>query len=176
VSIVAATLAAYALGLWAYAANHVLTRASYSLGDMRSPVRIAVVAMFVNLALNLILVRRLYEVGLGLATAVAATLQFALLARLVSGKTEGLGIGRLAASFFRTLGGCVVVGAVSWVASGLLAEPGAGKAALAARIFGAMAAAGVAYFVYALIVRAPELRDILSTARKKVVESPSDES
>ena len=72
-------LSLYALGLPAACANQVLVRLFYAGGDTRTPVRIALLAMVANVALNLTLVWSLQERGLALATALAAWLQFALL-------------------------------------------------------------------------------------------------
>ena len=49
----AAALAAFSLGLPAYVLIKVLTPGFYAREDTRTPVRIALVAMLVNLALNL---------------------------------------------------------------------------------------------------------------------------
>jgi len=48
----------YGLGLWAFCAQHIVTRAFYSLGDVQTPLRISVVLLPANLALTLTLVWR----------------------------------------------------------------------------------------------------------------------
>ena len=171
VLIVAATVAAYGAGLWAYSANHVLARASYSLDDKRSPVKIALIAMFANLALNLILVRPMREAGLGLATALSAVLQFVLLLILIRRKTAHLSIRRLAVSFARSAAGCAPMGLAAWGAAKALAPPDGGKSAVALQTFGAIFAGAVTYWVYAKLVRAPELHHVFGRAKKKVVET-----
>lgn len=72
---VAGALMFYALGLPAYFANHVLTRAYYAHQDSRKPARIAVITVAINVVLNLILVQSMEESGLALATAICASLQ-----------------------------------------------------------------------------------------------------
>lgn len=72
------SLKAYALGLLAFMLIKVLATGYYAQQDMKTPVRIAVRAMIVNMFLNLLFVLPLYfyfnigHVGLALATAVAA--------------------------------------------------------------------------------------------------------
>jgi putative peptidoglycan lipid II flippase len=71
----ALVVACYAPAVWAYSLNHVLTRAFYARGDTRTPMRIAVAMVVINLALNLILIWWLREAGLALATGACAMMQ-----------------------------------------------------------------------------------------------------
>ncbi len=70
----AAALTAYAIGLPAYILIKVLTPGFYARADIRTPVRIAMGAMLINLLLNVASVTTtgLAHVGLALSTAVAA--------------------------------------------------------------------------------------------------------
>ncbi|MGH7046408.1 MAG: murein biosynthesis integral membrane protein MurJ [Stellaceae bacterium] len=67
----AAALAAYAAGLPAFVLVKVLAPAFFARHDTKTPVKIAVAAMAVNLALTLILMRVLAHVGIALATTCA---------------------------------------------------------------------------------------------------------
>ena len=73
------SLVAYALGLPAFIFIKVLASAFFSRQDTKSPVKIGVVAMLVNVVLNLILVNFLAHAGLALATSIAAYVNAALL-------------------------------------------------------------------------------------------------
>jgi putative peptidoglycan lipid II flippase len=75
----AAVVVVYGAGLWAYCVQQVLVRAFHARKDMRTPVRIGIPMVGLNLTLNLILVRPLAERGLALATVVTTTLQVGLL-------------------------------------------------------------------------------------------------
>ncbi|WP_243149842.1 murein biosynthesis integral membrane protein MurJ [Thermaerobacter sp. PB12/4term] len=61
----------YMLGLAGYAWRELLSRAMYSMGDTWTPASTAAVAMGLNIALNLILVRFLAQGGIALAASVA---------------------------------------------------------------------------------------------------------
>lgn len=76
----ARVIACYGVGVWAYCASPVLVRGYYSLGDQRTPLRMAWLAMAVNVLLNLVLVWPLGECGLALSTSLAAVVQVAGLA------------------------------------------------------------------------------------------------
>jgi putative peptidoglycan lipid II flippase len=75
----ARALAAFALGLPAYILIKVLVPGFYARQDTRTPVRIALVAVAVNLVGNLILIWPLAHVGQALATALSAWVNAALL-------------------------------------------------------------------------------------------------
>ena len=84
------SLRAYALGLIAFMAIKVLATGFYAQQDMKTPVRIGIIAMVSNMVLNLILVLILHHywqlghVGLALATSLSAVLNAVLLFRGLS--------------------------------------------------------------------------------------------
>jgi putative peptidoglycan lipid II flippase len=78
---VARALTWYSLGIWSYCGQHILVRAFYAVKQSKTPAQIAASIILLNLALNLALVFRMGEAGVALATAISATLQFALLVR-----------------------------------------------------------------------------------------------
>ncbi|KAA6186057.1 murein biosynthesis integral membrane protein MurJ [Thiohalocapsa marina] len=73
------SLAAYALGLVGFMAIKVLVPVLYARHDLKTPVRLGVVALVLNLGLSLVLMGPLGHVGLALATAIATTVNAALL-------------------------------------------------------------------------------------------------
>lgn len=83
----AVSLQAYALGLIAFMAIKVLATAYYAQQDMKTPVRIGVIAMVSNMILNLVFVSVFHfqwgvgHVGLALATSASALLNATLLYR-----------------------------------------------------------------------------------------------
>jgi len=80
----AAALAAYAGGLPAFVLIKVLAPAFFARHDTATPVKVAVMAMVVNLCLTLALMRLLAHVGIALATTIAGWLNaLALLALLI---------------------------------------------------------------------------------------------
>ena len=149
----------YAGAVWAYSANHVLTRAFYATGDTTTPMRVAVAMVALNLVLNLTLIWFLREAGLALSTAIAAIVQTALLARLA---TRRLGVSLLSDPRFRsgvlmlvctTLVMAAAVGLVSWLGSPLRTSWG-GRLALTLAI---STLGGGVYAGAAVLFRRPEL-------------------
>ena len=76
---VAGTLVFYSIGLTAYFAQHIVVRAFYALRDSKTPARLAIQIVGLNVAMNLALVFVLQERGLALATAVCAVIQVSVL-------------------------------------------------------------------------------------------------
>jgi putative peptidoglycan lipid II flippase len=91
----AGALAGYALGLAGYAGIKVVTPAFYALNDARTPMRVALASIGVNLALNWIFVRVLgwAHVGLAASTSVVALANFALLAGILARRVGPFGAG-----------------------------------------------------------------------------------
>ena len=69
----------YELGLWAFSGVRILVAAFYALQDTQTPVKVAIVALVVNLILSLVLMGPLKHGGIALALSLASSLQFVLL-------------------------------------------------------------------------------------------------
>ncbi len=82
----------YSLGLIAFAGAKIVAQAFYSLEDTRTPVKVGVGAMLLNLTLNLLVVfnpwlrENLAEGGLALSTSLAAFFNFLALAFILRGR------------------------------------------------------------------------------------------
>jgi len=68
-------ISAYGLGAWAACGLLIIVRAFYALGDRKTPLRIGLVAVILNLVANLSLVWILAGPGLALGTSITATFQ-----------------------------------------------------------------------------------------------------
>ena len=79
-------LAAFSTGLPAYIMIKVLTPGFHARQDMKTPLRFALIAIAVNLVLNLILIWPLAHVGPPLATAIASWVNVILLYRALIGR------------------------------------------------------------------------------------------
>jgi len=103
----------YSLGLAAFAANVICTRSFYAFQDMRTPMRLTLVTVLLNLILSLILMRPLLHGGLALANALAGIVNTFLLSRYLARKLPGL----WDASWFRFAFDVAAASAVMAVAS-----------------------------------------------------------
>lgn len=87
--LVSEVLLGYASAVWAYMTIHVLTRGFYALDDVRTPLRVSLVMVVINLAVNLVLVWPMGAAGLAWSTAGCATIQCLWLMRIMHRRTDG---------------------------------------------------------------------------------------
>jgi putative peptidoglycan lipid II flippase len=69
----------YSIGLLAFILVKIFAAACYARQDMKGPVKIATISLFVNLGLNAVLIQFLAHAGLALSTSLAALVTAALL-------------------------------------------------------------------------------------------------
>ncbi len=166
----AAVLLGYAPAVWIYGLNHVLSRSLYAKGDTAGPTRAALMAMALNLTLNLGLIWVLREAGLAWSTAASALFQMALLIRLVRKQlgSEPLFDAQLKRSIVRTswMSAVMAVGV-------LMSQPIAGWAGLVgwelmgARLASAVIIGVLVYGGLAMLLRAREWSMLLHRSKRK---------
>ena len=100
----------YAFGLGAYVSNRILVPAFYSIQDTTTPVKIGAVAVVVNIASSLLLMRPLGVGGLALATALSSFVNLGLLLIALRQRLGRLGQVQLLPSLLRLGGASVVMG------------------------------------------------------------------
>ncbi|MBS3763851.1 MAG: murein biosynthesis integral membrane protein MurJ [Planctomycetes bacterium] len=156
-------LIAYAVGIWAYCALHILNRAFYGVQDPHTPVKIAVGAVVVNLALNLTLIWFLGAAGLALSTAISAALQVSLLTFLLHRGVAPLDMGHLVKVLAKTLLATLFMAAVCYIALRFLpAAPVRDKMLIKTiRVLVPIAAGTLAYFFLSLSLGISETRFLL---------------
>lgn len=128
-AITAQALVWYALGLAAYMGVKILTNTCYALQDTATPVRTALVALGVNVVLNLALMWPMGVGGLALATSMASGCNLVLLWRSLQRRLGPLGGAEVWASARRVLAASVIMGLVcaagQWGGQGGLTAPSA---------------------------------------------------
>jgi len=155
----------YAGAVWAYSLNQLFTRAFYALDDTRTPMRVALCTVGLNLVLNFILIWPFREAGLALATASTAVVQTVLLGWLLRRK---LSVGpqpekNADPSASRGIVGTVLLTLAMGVGVALILQalPGGTWGRAGVRLAAATALGGVAYLVLARVTRRPELTWLL---------------
>jgi len=104
----------YAIGLFAYASVRVIAPVFYSFGDTKTPVKVSVLAVAVNIVLNLSLMRPLSFKGLALATSLSAMVNMFTLMSLLRKRIGPLDLCDLSSHFLKMLGCSAFMGAVLW--------------------------------------------------------------
>lgn len=107
-------LAAFSIGLPSYILVKVLTPGYYARHDTRTPVRFAVISMVVNLVLNLAFIPTIGHIGPPLATAIAATVNVALLYFTLQKRGHFVADAQLIRRGWRLALAALLMGAAMW--------------------------------------------------------------
>ncbi|MBT1279125.1 murein biosynthesis integral membrane protein MurJ [Thermoanaerobacter sp. CM-CNRG TB177] len=100
----------YAIGMTAYGLRDVLSRSFYSMKDTKTPMINGAMAVLLNIALNLILVRYLKLGGLALSTSIAAIFAIFLLFTSLKRKVGKIDGKYMFMSFIRAMLASIVMG------------------------------------------------------------------
>jgi len=163
-------LSCLAPGLVAFSMVNILARAFYALGDTKTPMRISIVCLGINLVFALILVWPLRQAGLGLANSMSAIFNVALLFYALRRKLKILDTVELRRSIAPLLGAAVVSGTVAWALLHYW-EKHIGHTNIAERlgaVFVPLTIAGLIYLAMAWKMKVPSAREILSLISEKL--------
>jgi putative peptidoglycan lipid II flippase len=158
------------LGVSAHSAIPLMSRVFYSFHDTRTPLRIALAGMLLNLLLSISLVRPLQQGGLGLATSLTAAFSLVLLLRSMTRHLPGFPTPALWRATVRMALAAVLMGVVVAALLQLSQGPLAGAGFLA-RALWLVALAGCGALVYlaaAWVLRLPELPVAWAAAHGRV--------
>ncbi|MCD6486557.1 MAG: murein biosynthesis integral membrane protein MurJ [Syntrophobacterales bacterium] len=100
----------YAVGLWAFSCIRVVVSAFYAMQDTRTPVKIAVAALLVNVIMGIILMFPMKHNGLALATSISSAVNIVALAVILRRKVGKFLDRSFWTSVFRTTLASVVMG------------------------------------------------------------------
>jgi len=161
-------LVCYALAVWVYSLNQLWTRAFYAVGDTRTPLRVALWTLALNLTLNLILIWTLAEAGLALATALGAIAQTAMLSVLLRRRLGWTPWTRdVLTSGARTLAGAAVLTAGVLAVQHLVPWSEDGWRGPATRLALGVFIGVLLFTISAAILRQSELRSLASRSSSK---------
>jgi putative peptidoglycan lipid II flippase len=165
------------LGLYAYAGRDTLTRVFYSYHDTRTPVKISVATVVINIGLSYLFMQFMGVGGLALGTTVALTVNFVVLVWLLERRIGAMGFDTIFGSLLRVAGASAVMGVVVWAVDFLLSR-GLGEAAgsNAVRVVVGLVVGAFVFLSVARLVRMPELAeitDMLRTVLKRPAREPA---
>jgi len=157
----------YSLGLWAFAALRVFVSAFYSMQDTKTPVKVAVVAMFINIALSLALMGPLKHGGLALALSLASTLQLCMLIFVLRKRLGGIEGTVVVSSMVRSLISSLVMGVCIYlIAFRILADAlTGGIVSMAGGIVAIIVAGFLIYMMMARLLGSRELPSLLKALK-----------
>jgi putative peptidoglycan lipid II flippase len=160
----------FAVGLPAFSMVKVIVPAFYALNDTRTPVRVAFISMFLNIGFNFLFIRPLENGGPALATSLSAFFNFISLMVIFRSRYGSFNGREIAVSLLRFV---IATLCLAGVAYAMIRWLGFYEGASGQRVFALGAtiiAAGGAYFLAALALRAPEFSEMREVFRKRKPE------
>jgi putative peptidoglycan lipid II flippase len=167
---VALALACLAPGLLLFSMNNILARAFYAVNDIKTPMKISVFCLGLNLVFAIWLVRPYREAGLAVANTLSAVFNLTLLFWMLRKKLARLEVADLPRNILALLGAAALAGAAAFLLYRFW-EGTLGHATLAAKIgavFVPGAIAGAAYWLVAAWAKVPAAKELSDLVRQRL--------
>ncbi|HSA11027.1 MAG TPA: murein biosynthesis integral membrane protein MurJ [Candidatus Paceibacterota bacterium] len=161
---VALALACLAPGLLMFSANNILARAFFALNDIKTPMKISIVCLVLNLGFALWLVQSHREAGLAVANSLSASLNTALLVYALRRKLSRLDLTGLRRALLVLVPNALLAGMVA-AALAWLWDHHLGHATLmrqAGMVFIPGGVAVLVYWLFALWLKVPAAQEMTS--------------
>jgi putative peptidoglycan lipid II flippase len=145
----------------------------YALHESRTPVLVSTASVFVNVALNLLLVRRFGYLGLAVGTSVTAFVNASVLLWFLRRRIGGLDGGRLLGILLRTVIAAAVMAAAAWGIERALAQalPGRSFPIQAVHVLGGISGALAVLLLTARLLRLDEMTDVIVMLASRIMRS-----
>ena len=167
-------LMAYTIGLPAFVMVKIFTTGFFASGDTKTPVKIALLCMFVNIVLNITLVFGfkamgiLPHIGLALATSFASWLNITLLCRILHQRGLFAFDNRLRQRAVRIVLSACVMGAVLWgLYDGLAVIWEEGETQRITGLLVLVMGGMVSYFTSAYVLKAFDVHELKGMLKRK---------
>lgn len=168
---VALALMCLAPGLLLFSTTNILARAFFALNDIKTPMKISLFCLGLNLLFAIYLVRPYREAGLAAANTMSSVFNVGLLFYALRKKLARLEFAGLWRDFAASLAAAILAGEVAycvhvWWQTNLGHETFTGKAA---EVFAPMILAGLVYWGVTFWLGVPGARDIWGLMRKRMM-------
>ncbi|MCK4486344.1 MAG: murein biosynthesis integral membrane protein MurJ [Desulfobacterales bacterium] len=157
----------YAIGLWAFSGVRIVVSTFYALQDTKTPVKIAVISLLVNIVLSILLMGPMRHGGLALATSLAAAVNLILLVQALKKRLGRIGAHDILGSVFRSTASAAVMGGVIGVVALWRIPKCAGSTwHLVVWVLGSVVVGSLLYGACAFLFRSRELTAMVDIIRK----------
>ncbi len=159
----AGMVAAYATAIWAFCGLLIVNRGFYAIDDQMTPLRWGLVAVLMNIVLNIALLYVCGGVGLAYATAITAMAQFVVVTAMLQRHVGHLAWRSIFKTMLSSLIATALMGIVCWLTLEALNDVAVERSMMQRllRVVLPIFAAVVVYFVVAIVLRMEEVRWLL---------------
>lgn len=168
-ALTATALVFYSVGMVGFGLRDILSKVFYSLKDTKTPMVNGMIAVALNIVLNIALVKVMGHGGLALATSLSAIICIFLLFRSLKKKIGYYGQDKIRATFIKTLIASLVMGVVTYfVYKFLFGILGLGFIQEAISLGVSIAIGGVIYLALIIVFKVEEVNMAIDMIKKKL--------
>lgn len=168
-ALTATALVFYSVGMVGFGLRDILSKVFYSLKDTKTPMVNGMIAVALNIVLNIALVKVMGHGGLALATSLSAIICIFLLFRSLKKKIGYYGQDKIRATFIKTLIASLVMGVVTYfVYKFLFGILGLGFIQEAISLGISIAIGGVIYLALIIAFKVEEVNMAIDMIKKKL--------
>lgn len=168
-ALTATALVFYSVGMVGFGLRDILSKVFYSLKDTKTPMVNGMIAVALNIVLNIALVKVMGHGGLALATSLSAIICIFLLFRSLKKKIGYYGQDKIRATFIKTLIASLVMGVVTYfVYKFLFGMLGLGFIQEAISLGVSIAIGGVIYLALIIVFKVEEVNMAIDMIKKKL--------
>lgn len=167
----------YSMAIWAVCGVRIVTASFYSMQDTKTPMKIGIVTLIINIIFSFLLLKPMKHSGLALAYAVASTANFSLLFIMLREKLGRVDGKNIILSFLKISAASLIMGFIArfivmgdmWCAPGRCALwTESGKTVHKAGILGgAIALSFAIYLLIMYLMRSEELKQVINMIKEK---------
>jgi len=159
----------YSIGIWSIVGVRVVTASFYSMQDTRTPVKVALVALAVNVIFSIFLMKPMKHSGLALANSLASMVNFTLLFLFLRRKLQGIDSRRILYSFLKTIFASLLMGIAGWsLIHGKQWQIHGGTFIKVFYLSGTIALSVIMYILLSYILRNEELNYVVEMVKQKL--------
>ena len=159
----------YSVGLWAFSGVRVVVTTFYALQDTKTPVKIAVISLLVNIVLSIVLMGPMRHGGLALATSTASGVNLVLLILALRKRLGRIGARDILQSVFKSMASAAVMGVViAFGALCVMPKYSENPWCLLLWVFGSIGFGAIIYGGCTCLLRCREVGDVMDIVRASV--------
>jgi putative peptidoglycan lipid II flippase len=158
----------YSLGIWVFSGLRVVRAVFYSMKDTKTPLKVALLTVFINLLLCYVLKGPLKHGGLALALTISAGVNFILLFYLLRSRLGHIDGRKIASSFMKISMASIIMGVAGWAIAARFDWTGSGGTLVKSAILAGIIIFCVAvYLAIMYLSKSDELNYLMNMRKSK---------
>lgn len=159
----------YSIGMVSFGLRDILGKIFISFQDTKTPMINGVICMFMNIAINLILIKYFKHAGLALATSISGIISILIFFRDLKKKIGYFGQDKIIKTTLKSLASAMIMGVVTYFTYSLLTNVlGFGFIQEIIALFGSIAIGAIVYGVLVIVLKVEEVNMMNDMVKRKM--------